>query len=100
MDPVLAVGDRIKFAEERQRYTVRAVSADGRFAICTKPFNPRHTVLYSIIDFKRDVRGPDNLIFSSGYETDEQIASNMRLLESDEIEVSYRRSIPLSIESI
>lgn len=31
------VGDKIKFAEEKQRYTVKAVS--GRYLIYTKPFN-------------------------------------------------------------
>jgi predicted 2-oxoglutarate/Fe(II)-dependent dioxygenase YbiX len=30
---ILSVGDRVKFAEEKQRYTVRAVTRGGRFAI-------------------------------------------------------------------
>lgn len=56
----LLAGDRIRFAEEKQRYTVRAVSADGRWVICTKPFNPHRTVIYTVIDFDSGVRGPDN----------------------------------------
>jgi hypothetical protein len=96
----LAVGDKVKFAEERTRYTVRAVSADGRWAICTRPFNLQRTVLYSIIDFDSGVRGSDNMVFSFGYESDEQIAENMSRLESGVMEVSVRRDCRLNIESV
>jgi hypothetical protein len=71
--PRLAVGDRVKAAAEKQRWTVRGVTSGGRFAILTKPFNLRHTVLYSVIDFERGVRGRDNY-YGLGYETDEDIA--------------------------
>jgi hypothetical protein len=97
--PPLAVGDRVKFVEEKRSYTVRAVSADGRFAICTKPFNPRHTVLYTIIDFEQGVRGPDDLVFCAGYETSEDIAANMARLESGDMAVSRRRQLPLRLEA-
>lgn len=66
----LAVGSRVKFRSEVQRYTVQA--SDERFAICTKPFNPRRTVLYSIIDFVEGVRGPEDLVFGMGAETRQQ----------------------------
>lgn len=69
----LVVGDRVRFVEEGQRYTVRAVTSGGRFAICTKPFNLKHTVLYTVIDFERGVRGADNY-YGLGYETDEQVS--------------------------
>ena len=36
---IYAVGDRIRFAGERNGYTVRA--SDDRYLICTKPFNCR-----------------------------------------------------------
>jgi hypothetical protein len=81
----LAVGDRVKFAEEAQRYTVRAVTRGGRFAICTKPFNPRRTVLYSVIDFRRGVRGRDNY-YGLGYESDEDIASALHQFQHTEDE--------------
>jgi hypothetical protein len=93
----LAVGDKVKFAEEKRAYTVKAVSADKRYAICTKPFNLQQTVLYSIIDFEDDVRGPDNLVFCYGYKTDEDIAYNLAMLEFGTMKVSYRRRIPLRI---
>ncbi|WP_148289423.1 hypothetical protein [Fibrella aestuarina] len=28
-----------------------------RFLICTKPFNPRRTVLYTIVDLKKGIHG-------------------------------------------
>ncbi|WP_051362880.1 hypothetical protein [Amycolatopsis thermoflava] len=95
----LAVGDKLKFAEEKLRYTVRAVSADGRWAICTKPFNPRNTVLYTILDLVEQVRGVDNMVFSIGYETQADIDENMRRLEAGDMELSHRnRPIDLRIE--
>lgn len=94
MDPVpLAVGDSVQFAESKRWWKVRAVS--DRFVILTSPFNLQHTVLYSIIDWQRGVRGPDDRVFSSGYETDEQITDALRRLQlpehaDDWIEVSHR----------
>jgi hypothetical protein len=66
----IPVGSKVKFASEKMRYTVQA--SDERFSICTKPFNLKRTVLYSIIDFDEDVRGPENLIFGMGAETRKQ----------------------------
>lgn len=93
------VGDKIYVGGEKKPYTVRA--RDGRYIIATKPFNPRHTVLYFIIDLVRGVRGPDNMIFCSGYETDEDIAERLKELQDGAIEVSYRRSVPsIMVQSI
>ena len=105
------VGDKIYFKSEKLPYTVRA--RNERFIICTKPFNARKTVLYTIIDLKREVRGRCNLIFCPGFETDEDIADAMKMLQQhcDEeinppadgsesipsMEVSYRHFIELDI---
>lgn len=42
------VGDKVRFAEEKQAYTIQARSE--RYLICSKPFNPKHTVLYCVVD--------------------------------------------------
>lgn len=96
----LAPDQKVQFDHERQHYTVRAVTSDGRFAICTKPFNLQHTVIYTIVDFQRGVRGPDNLVFSFGYETDDQIEENRDRLERGDMEVSYRRELALNITEV
>jgi hypothetical protein len=87
------VGDLIRFPEERRPYRIKARS--DRYLICTKPFNARKTVLYTIVDFERGVRGPDNMVFGMGYETDADCAARMDELLSGDTEVSHRRSIPL-----
>lgn len=89
------VGNRVWFAGEKRPYKIRA--RNERYLICTKPFNPKKTVIYSIIDLDEKVRGPDNLIFCMGYETEDQIAENMRMLADGEIEVSHRRRIDLDV---
>lgn len=88
-------GDKINFAAYKRPFTVRAAS-DG-FAVCTQPFNPRRTVLYTVIDFARKLRGPENLVFGFGAETDEQCREMLERLESGETEVSHRRELPLDI---
>lgn len=101
------VGDRIRFAEEKQAYTVQA--RDARFLVCSKPFNARRTVLYTIIDTVEDVRGPENLIFGMGAETREQCEEMLGRLNGAagpsnfggfKSEVSSRHRIPLRVVSV
>lgn len=92
---VVPVGAKIWFESERQGYTVRA--SNTAFAILTKPFNISKTVLYTIIDWELGIRGPSNLIFNIGAETDEQCLELLDMLTSGEIEVSSRRCVELNI---
>lgn len=96
--PILPIGTKIKFRGEKQRYTVRASNA--AYTIATKPFNAQKTVLYTIIDFHEKIRGPENLIFSLGAETDREILFMMDRLTYGDSEVSGRNRISLNIESI
>ena len=91
----IPVGTKIWFSSERHGYTVRA--SNTAFAILTKPFNAQKTVLYTIIDWERGIRGPSNLIFNIGAETDEQCSQLLDMLTSGEIEVSSRRCVKLDI---
>ncbi|MFR9541879.1 MAG: hypothetical protein SNH27_07490 [Rikenellaceae bacterium] len=86
----VSVGDRVYFAGEERPYRVR--ECNENFAICTKPFNLQRTVFYSIIDFKRNVRGQDNLVLGHGYETNEDCEDAMRMLANGYMEVSSRNS--------
>ncbi len=90
------VGDKVYIPNQKRPFRVRA--RDDRYIICTKPYNPQHTVLYFIIDLKYRWRAPDNMIFSWGYETDEQCNRALKALQGGTIELSQRRGIPLDIE--
>ena len=90
------VGDKVYVPKEKKPYRVRA--RDDRYIICTKPLNIHHTVLYFIIDLVNKWRAPDNMIFCSGYETDEQCRERLRDLQEGTIDLSWRRGIPLDIE--
>ncbi len=87
------VGDKIKFAEEKQRYTVKAVS--GRYLIYTKPFNLIKHCLYTIVDFKRNVRGTNDRI---DYMIQEDIDRCLDDLLKGNVDVSRRNCVPLNIE--
>nr|DAJ99431.1 MAG TPA: hypothetical protein [Caudoviricetes sp.] len=89
------VGTKIWFSSERHGYTVRA--SNTAFAILTKPFNAQKTVLYTIIDWELGIRGPSNLIWGTGAETDEECLELLDMLTSGEIEVSHRRCVKLDI---
>jgi hypothetical protein len=97
MKPLL-VGNKVKFAEEKQRYTIRA--SGPRFSVCTKPFNLRRTVLYSIIDIKEKVRGTEGVVFCLGAETRKQCKEMLSRLEKGETSISRRNRIPLVIEAV
>jgi len=89
------VGDKLRFAEEKQAYTVQA--AGERFLVCTKPFNPKRTVLYTVVDLAQGIRGTENLIFGLGAETREQCEQMLARLEAGKTEVSYRNRVPLKL---
>ncbi len=90
------IGDKVYVPKEKRPYRVRA--RDERYIICTKPYNPQRTVRYFIVDLKERVRGPDNMVFCSGYESDEDCAERLKELQSGEIEVSWRRHVDLDID--
>lgn len=91
-------GTKIKFECEKQRYTVRA--CNKRFWVCNKPFNLKKTVLYTVVDLVRNVRGTENLVFGFGAETKQQCKEMLARLASGETEVSYRNYRTLDIERI
>ena len=99
------VGDKIRFAEEKRPYVIQACS--NRYLICTKPFNLKKTVLYTIVDLKEGIRGADNYWKWGGYfdystrEGCELALVALHLdpcdLDKDSIEISYRNRVKLNI---
>ena len=98
----LMVGDKIWLNNEKGPYKIRARST--RFLICTKPYNPKHTVLYTIIDLRDNIRGTENLVFGLGAETDEQCRQMACRLEvgddTGRTSISHRNNIPLKVTKI
>lgn len=109
------VGDKIRFAEERNAYTVRA--CDDRYLICTKPFNLRpRTVIYTIVDLKEGIRGTDGYCIGPySYYSDEDCNAFLKELQEadalssesedgviydiDGAHISYRNRIKLNIKN-
>jgi hypothetical protein len=95
----LDVGNRVRFFGESQaRFKVSA--RGDRYIILTKPFNPRKTVLYTVIDLELGIRGTDDCLGSLGYESEEQIERALRLLEAGEFEISVRNNVSLRIADV
>jgi hypothetical protein len=91
----LAIGEKIWFSEERCGYTIQAKG--GQYLICTKPFNPKHTVLYTIVDIENMMRGPEDLVFGMGAETRQACEEMLHRLRIGESDLSHRHSIPLCV---
>jgi|SRR5579872_3324131 len=104
------VGQKVKFFNEKKRYTIQA--CDERYAVCTYPINiikKRHggkyehekTVMYTVIDLKKNLRGTENLVFGGGAE-DKQDCEEMlaRFNEEYGSEISHRNNRELDIECI
>ncbi len=92
----LSEGEKVYFHGELQPYTVKA--CDNRFAICTKPYNPKRTVLYTIVDLKEGIRGTNNLVFNCyDYKKQKEILECLKDLQSGETEITRRNRVPLQI---
>ena len=50
--------------------------------------------MYFIVDLVKMVRGPDNMVFCFGYETQEQCEERLKELQDGTIEVSQRNCVP------
>jgi hypothetical protein len=93
--PARQIGSRIWFEGESRPYRVRA--GNHRFLVCTKPHNVGHKVLYTVIDFARQVRSTEGLVFGLGAETDKQCEEMTARLHSGETELSKRNEVRLKI---
>lgn len=101
------VGDKIYFSEEKRPYTIQA--CDKRYIICTKPFNLKHTVQYTIVDLQNEIRGADNYWKWGGFVDYKDKKECKRMLqalhgdcetESKPIFISYNNRVDLNITKI
>ena len=92
----VSIGDKIYIPGNKKPWKVRC--RDDRYIICTQPYNPRHTVLYFIIDTEEKWRAPDDRVFCFGYETDEDCNDRLTELQNGEIFLSKRRGVPLDVD--
>lgn len=92
------VDSKLKFAEEKQRYTIQA--SNRFYSVCTKPFNLKKTVLYTIVDWRNSIRGTENLIFGFGAETREQCEEMLNRITNAESDISHRNWTQLNIEQV
>lgn len=93
-----AVGNKVYFQGERMGYTIMAM--DARYLICQKPFNPKNTFQYCIVDLEKGIRGPDNYYCKFNYDRREDCEQALRELNTGELEISYRRRAELEITKV
>jgi len=91
----MKAGDKIRFRGETRPYTIRCRSE--RYLVCTKPFNLKKTVIYTIVDLIKGIRGTENTVFCMGFESDQDCNEALERLESGDSEVSHRNFVKLEI---
>lgn len=94
----IVVGAKLKFKVERKRYTVMA--CDSRFVIAQKPFNPKRTFQYTILDLEKKIRGADNYRCKFSYDDIFECQEALKELHSGQMEISSRNRIPLDLERV
>lgn len=119
----LTPGQKVYFLDEKLPYEVKATS--DRYAVVSRKLNRREDAgllkykvemsayfsfteafndlkdspVYSIIDFKEEIKAPDNLIFTSvDYFDPEDCQKAIKMLESGEMELSHRNRVDLKID--
>lgn len=86
--------------EEGKWWTVRA--ENDRYVILTMPAKKSRTwLLYTVIDWERNVRGPINLI-GGGWDIQEDTdyAEKLAELVDGEVEVSWRNNVPVLVTEL
>lgn len=98
------IGTRVELdfghIEEGKWWTVRA--EDDRYVILTMPTKQsKKWLLYTVIDWERDVRGPINLIGGGwGIQEETDYAEKLQELIDGEVEVSWRNNVPLFVTEV
>lgn len=107
----MSEGDGVLFLGDSNEFTVRAISRDGRWVICTRPVTDSDredyeeleddvsAVIYTVIDWDSGVRGPDNY-HGLGYESADQIADALARFEVGDAEISVRSDVYLDIAAV
>jgi hypothetical protein len=120
----MTLGSKVWFLEDSLPFEVMA--ANERFAVCTRKLNKRidadllhfeverggyltfmeayndlkDSPVYTIIDFEKNIRGTENLVFCMGFGTKELCEEALSRLTKSESEISHRTKIELNIKEL
>jgi hypothetical protein len=93
MEKNIKVNDKVYFSDEpRIAYWVKA--RNDRYAILTRPYNPRRTVIYSIWDMEKKIRSTNDYVFNPyDYNKQEDIDQSLTDLMNGEYQLSRRNQV-------
>lgn len=89
----IKVGSKFKFKEDRLWFTVQAF--DGRYVVCTS--ETKLGLFHTILDLDKCIRGDDNMVFHSGYDTVELCEARLKEFITGDLEISHRNWLQLNI---
>lgn len=89
----IKVGSKFKFKEDRLWFTVQAF--DSRYVVCTS--ETKLGLFHTILDLDKCIRGDDNMVFHSGYDTVELCKARLSEFITGDLEISHRNWLQLNI---
>ncbi|MFD6517318.1 hypothetical protein [Rhodococcus sp. NPDC060176] len=96
------VGERIVLTgDSKKKWTVRAQTEN--FTVLTRQadFKPKGTLSYTVIDWRKKIRGPANTIGQGwNVDTDDQCLELCQLMEAGQREVSHRNNVELDLPAL
>lgn len=96
---IYKVGDKIKFKSEKCKYKI--VGLTDRYLVCIKPFNLKHTYLYTIVDLVKKERGPDHWLMGKYDLRDpKSVQECLSDLKTGICQISNRGAIDLDLETV
>ena len=88
----LEVGDKIYIKGEKRGFEIKA--RNERYLICTKPFNPKKTVTYTILDSEELINSTNNFVFNIyDYSIQKDVEESLVDLIEGKYELSQRRQV-------
>lgn len=89
----LEVGDRVKLAPDGRRWW-RVQAASENFTVCVqqRPFKQKGDVFYTVLDWRKGIRGPCNLIgqgWGDGTYTEKECAELLAAFEANDDAIAY-----------
>jgi hypothetical protein len=93
MKKKIKVNDKVYFSDEPSiGYWVKA--CNDRYAILTRPYNPRRTVIYTIWDMKENIRSTNDYVFNPyDYNKQEDIDLSLTELMEGKYKLSTRHQV-------
>lgn len=95
MVEVVPVGTKVWFRSHVRPFKV--IASNRFYSVCTKPFNAKKTVIYTVVDWRNKFCGTENTLWGGGAETEEECQEMLHRITSGKSDISSRNWAKLDV---